>query len=332
MGLRPVYLRGAALSGGSVKGNVICLLIVKARECKLSVWFYFGRVACGDFDNRYSFGGSNTRVICCQTTGDESDCSTYMRSIHAASMLYANDDRKGRLPQGGYHRIESNGNIIDRDDAIGMLISDFLRLSKYIVSMQNLPTEYETVMRMTGIERARLIDSCIKDGGGKVFVCPEMFKIKTTVYDQLRRKYVTLGEVYFSQPVDYARIGYSYLGGFETEKWNYNGFAGLSNPRVEKWNSPMTLASKGDAVLIADRTRHVPKGENWNPSNFVDYQHGSGGYSMITNVGDNFDHTRTKAERTLALLTVPYNSEGSRILKCGRCITIQTTLLAAAQV
>jgi len=209
-------------------------------------------------------------------------------------MLYANDDRKGRLPQGGYHRIESNGNIIDRDDAIGMLISDFLRLSKYIVSMQNLPTEYETVMRMTGIERARLIDSCIKDGGGKVFVCPEMFKIKTTVYDQLRRKYVTLGEVYFSQPVDYARIGYSYLGGFETEKWNYNGFAGLSNPRVEKWNSPMTLASKGDAVLIADRTRHVPKGENWNPSNFVDYQHGSGGYSMITNVGDNFDHTRTK--------------------------------------
>lgn len=209
-------------------------------------------------------------------------------------MLYANDDRKGRLPQGGYHRIESNGGIIDRDDAIGMLISDFFRLSKYIVSMQNLPTEYDTIMRLPSAERARLADICIKDGGGKVFICPEMFKIKDTILDQLRRRYVTKGEVYFSSPVDYARIGYCYLGGFETEKWNYTGFAGLSNPNVEKWSSPMTLASKGDAVLITDRTRYVPMGENWNPNNCMDYQHSPSGYKLLNNVGADFKHTKLR--------------------------------------
>jgi hypothetical protein len=217
-----------------------------------------------------------------------------MKAIHSAATLYASDDAKGRLPQGGYHKIESDGTVKDIDDGIGMMIHDFFKLSRYIISYKNLPTDYSTIMALPKPEKARLVTICIQDGCGKVFTCPEMRNAGESVVDFITRKPSSTGNVYFKSD-DYARIGYCYLAGFETEKWNFDKKGDITNnPNVQAWVSPMTTGSRGDCVLITDRARYVPTGESWINTDFLEYQHGAQGWKRIQGLKSGFDYTTIK--------------------------------------
>jgi hypothetical protein len=161
------------------------------------------------------------------------------------------------------------------------------------VQVKGLPTDYDIIMALPPAEKARLAGICIESGAGKVFVCPEMYNAGEPTTDRVTHKPTTTGKVYF-RTEDYARIGYCYLAGFETEKWDFNQLGALSNPKVAVWTSPMTLASKGTAVIITDRSRYVPAGQPWDFAGKFEYQHGAHGFKRISGLSADFDHTTIK--------------------------------------
>jgi prepilin-type N-terminal cleavage/methylation domain-containing protein len=224
-------------------------------------------------------------------------CETRIKSVHTATFLYGNDN-SGILPQGGYHL---NGS--DYDDAIGMDIKNFFRIAKYIVQIKGVPTDdsLDAMVQNTPGKVAPFVKAYVESSPGQVFVCPELRNSPTLYYDFYYRKNMTMARVLFSTR-EYARIGFCYLAGFETEKWDFNQHGALSNPDVQPWVSPRKTSDRGSLVLMTDRVRYVPAGESWVNKDFIEVQHTNRGLLYKEPVGNNFDYTQIKGGTDICTL------------------------------
>ncbi len=197
-------------------------------------------------------------------------CSTRIKSIHMAATLYAADDAKGTLPQGGGHRP-----MMDQDDAIGIDIDEFFKMAQYITDIPGLPAD-ESVLSISPSDIAEWARRCANSKAGVVFVCPEMEKSPYEYMDFAFREMRTFKTVIYS-PLTYVRLGYNYLAGFETEKWDWDSLSGRGNENINiRWHSPSTMSDSGNSVLVTDRANTHGVGLG------MDVMHGRSGYEKIT--------------------------------------------------
>jgi prepilin-type N-terminal cleavage/methylation domain-containing protein len=173
-------------------------------------------------------------------------CGTRVKQIIYGAVLAANDNN-GRLPRGGYNF--GNQNF---DDAIQFRAEEFLNLCSYLIGTSssvniniNMPQE-----------ELEVIARRVFDGkASKNFVCPELEKFEYERSDLLFKNQTKTNLPYIHVRKDgwTTRLGYCYLGGFDTDKWDWNTYP----KTVEKWRSPMTISDSGDSPLVTDRYRYV---------------------------------------------------------------------------
>jgi len=171
-----------------------------------------------------------------------------------ASTLYATDDAKGTLPQGGYHR-QAGSIEDDQDDAIGIDIDEFFKMAQYITDIPSLPAD-ESVYTMASADLAEFAMKCADSKAGVVFVCPEMERSNIELMDYAFREKRLYRTVIYAPILTYVRLGYNYLAGFETEKWDWDSMPERGNENMTKsWTSPKTMSDSGNSVLVTDRSR-----------------------------------------------------------------------------
>ena len=90
---------------------------------------------------------------------------------------------------------------------------------------------------------------------------------------------------------NYTRIGYCYLAGFETGKWDFDQQGGISSGLAARWNSPSTTSDSGTWTLATDKTRYVPEGASWNNADIMVNPHSGSGYKVTFPVGGDYDYT-----------------------------------------
>lgn len=214
-------------------------------------------------------------------------CGTRLKSIHLAATLYASEDPKGKLPQGGMHTA-----TVDYDDGIGIETHNYFKLTNYITTLSGLPLTLEAVNAMPTADLAKIAKIVALDGAGKIFVCPEVERGDKMEYrDMLFRENRRMTSVIFSDKT-YARIGFCYLAGFETEKWDFDQKGAVARGVAAAWRSPSKMSDNGSWVLATDRARHVPAGSGWVNQDFLQLPHAGNGYQFTSPVGANFDYTK----------------------------------------
>jgi prepilin-type N-terminal cleavage/methylation domain-containing protein len=177
-------------------------------------------------------------------------CGTRIKQNIYGATLVANDNN-GRLPKGGFQF----GNI-NFDDAISFRAEEFLNLCEYTVGIGG---SINTNVNMDPREMAPIAERVLTSKARNNFVCPELEKQEYDLGGTNIIRGVTKSTMPYIARYGGAgwntRIGYCYLGGFDSDKWNWDNYPELA----EEWRSPMTIADSGDSPLVTDRYRYIPK-------------------------------------------------------------------------
>ena len=173
-------------------------------------------------------------------------CSTRIKQITLAAILSGEDDPQGLLPKGGIHWKDLGA---DFDDDISIAVEEYFKLTHYIGDNPYPADRYRADKRK---EVERLASAVAGGTAAELFTCPN----QKTVYPgpdifgitDLRLAFI---QAWAGQGFA-TRIGYSYVVGFETEKWDW-----ASLTQSVKWTSPNKKTDRGGLVVIADRNRYL---------------------------------------------------------------------------
>jgi prepilin-type N-terminal cleavage/methylation domain-containing protein len=196
-------------------------------------------------------------------------CSTRQRQLIMAATLYSCDDSKGRLPQGGIHGPWS-GMEFDFDDAISMDIENYFKIGSYVAEIGGAdfdpPTDEATMEQYLPLLHEGTL--------AKLFLCPNLSKLKDFVAFTGKNTGFPFVHGWGVSPERWTvRLGFAYMGGFETDKWGEFPFQNYSEP----YKSPDKLSDPGNLVLMADFNRWSLE----SGGEFLTLPHGGSGYLSI---------------------------------------------------
>ncbi|HBG26966.1 MAG: hypothetical protein A2Y10_15295 [Planctomycetes bacterium GWF2_41_51] len=216
-------------------------------------------------------------------------CASQQKQIVTASLLWAAEDSRGALPRGGVH--DSVGNDTDIAEWLGL--RDFLKMATYMFPKLKVPDD---PLKYPGPTSAQMKKSLteISDGSmGRVFVCPEFATgVKGTTTDTLLMRKTSINKVYYGHAAgEYvATIGYNFLAGFNTSKWEWDQLGGVSKYGASPWKSAMKTTDPGYAMICSDRLRYVPRtGSGWATSTYLVIPHTSRGFYQKIGFPSEFD-------------------------------------------
>jgi prepilin-type N-terminal cleavage/methylation domain-containing protein len=179
-------------------------------------------------------------------------CRNRQKQIITGAVMWASQDDQGRLPQGGIHGPWGGIEEFGFEDCISMAIEDYYKIATGVSGITG--ANYNPPATTSNVEKfvVQLHESTLK----KLFVCPNLQK-EGPYYPDFplpRDKGVPLYLPYIHgwgiSPQRWtARLGYAYLGGFDTSKWPE------PPSYIKKWRSPRTLQDPGNLPLICDRNR-----------------------------------------------------------------------------
>lgn len=187
-------------------------------------------------------------------------CSTRIKQNVLGATLAAADD-KGKLPKGGF-----NTETINFDDGILFRVEDYFKIVHYIADTPMPSDQYNVATDQDAVKAIAEVIAHSKASDN--FVCPNAVKeLWPDGGNVLRETNVPMPYIATYGSAGFiARIGYRYMAGFETEKWQ------KLNARAKEYHSPMTMSDPGDGVVMCDRDR-------WNPAGkYVTACHSKTGY------------------------------------------------------
>ncbi len=193
-------------------------------------------------------------------------CATRQRQNIFGATLAANDNN-GNIPKGGF-----NFENLNFDDAISFRAEEYLNLCSYIVGEGG---GVDTSKSLSVDELKDAADEVVNSDARLNFVCPslESFQTEMNPSGLLFTENTSMPFIHQYGSAGWtARIGYVYLGGFETDRWDWMS---IKNTATEgkKWKSPDKTTDSGNLVLIADRYRYCPT-----LMTTLLYTHGDGGW------------------------------------------------------
>ncbi|ARN55772.1 type II secretion system protein [Sedimentisphaera salicampi] len=175
--------------------------------------------------------------------------SRQKQNVYGATM--AAKDNNEKLPRGGFNFGGHNF-----DDAISFRAEEYINLTSYVT---DLGVSIDPSREVDPEILAQAAKQVLTSSARLNFVCPEM---ENDVIDLEERgmRSIIRGQKTAKKPFIHkyggagwtARIGYSYVAGFDTLEWEEWPDEG------EKWRSPMKTTDKGSLTVIADRYRYVP--------------------------------------------------------------------------
>jgi prepilin-type N-terminal cleavage/methylation domain-containing protein len=185
-------------------------------------------------------------------------CSTRIRQNLLGATMAANDNN-GKLPRGGFNFDDPTTNIEhDFDDAISFRAEEYLNLCSYITGEgSSMDTNKSASTDEIRTAAELVINSKAKDN----FVCPSIPPKEEDCLAAGGNIFPTVTK----SPLPFihawggagwtARIGYSYLAGFDSDKWDWST---VNLTDSKRWKSPMRTTDRGSLVVMADRSRYNP--------------------------------------------------------------------------
>ena len=200
-------------------------------------------------------------------------CGTRVKQITTASLMWASQDSKGRLPMGGLHgnwgREGKPCVDFDYDDGFSMSIGEYFKIAS---GMTGISGEFdESCIAISEDTVNQKLPSLHEAALGKIFACPflqkqdpAVYAISPEIYDGIEQHLPAVHGWSVSPQRWTIRLGYMYLAGFYTEEW----------PNLPDWIAPpeyaSTMQDPGSWTVMCDRNR-------WDMQN----AYGSPGYTLL---------------------------------------------------